>query len=87
MIGYSILSIILLIIIFAIYSFAKLKNTTALLVIALKQNKTYLIDKNSLYICCLKCGRVSYNKNDIDKKFCSNCNKYHSDIIKELLET
>ena len=35
------------------------------------------------FIACPKCGRVSYNRNDIDQKYCGNCNMFHEDIIRQ----
>jgi len=26
---------------------------------------------------CLVCGMVSYNKNDIEQKYCGNCHQFH----------
>lgn len=29
------------------------------------------------WILCLRCNRKSYNKNDIEQKYCGNCHIYH----------
>ena len=26
---------------------------------------------------CLKCGMISFNKNDVDFKYCGNCHRFH----------
>lgn len=31
-------------------------------------------------ITCPRCGKVSYNPNDVREKYCGNCSRYHSDM-------
>jgi RNase P subunit RPR2 len=33
--------------------------------------------RGSQGIQCLECGYISYNANDIKKKYCGNCHKFH----------
>lgn len=30
-------------------------------------------------ITCMTCGKTSYNSNDIEKRYCGFCNKFHKD--------
>ncbi len=48
-------------------------------VVASTPELTYLISEDGRSIKCLRCERVSYNKNDIVKKFCGLCG-YHDRI-------
>lgn len=31
-------------------------------------------------ITCPRCGKVSFNPNDVRSKYCGNCSRYHSDM-------
>lgn len=42
-----------------------------------KGDKLGLDAAEAMAIICLTCLRVSHNKNDIDKKYCGNCHKFH----------
>jgi hypothetical protein len=33
------------------------------------------------YIECLECGLRSYNQNDIEKRYCGHCHKFHEDEV------
>ena len=48
-------------------------------VVESKPELTYLISEDGRSIKCLQCGRTSYNKNDIERKFCGLCG-YHDRI-------
>lgn len=32
---------------------------------------------------CLRCGRISYNPNDIREKYCGFCHRFHDDPAQE----
>jgi len=52
----------------------------------LKENKTYKIllnqDNKEHAIKCGRCGKTSYNINDVKEKYCGCCNMYHEMRIK-----
>ncbi len=33
-------------------------------------------------ITCPKCGRTSYNANDIRERYCGNCHQWHDDMLR-----
>jgi len=39
----------------------------------------YAIAPDCGSITCKVCGLVSYNKNDVEMKFCGHCNVFHDD--------
>ena len=51
------------------------------------KEKTYVIEEGpeGRYIKCLICNMKSYNENDINQKYCGNCQQFHS-LMEELLE-
>ena len=32
---------------------------------------------------CLICGRTSWNKNDVEQRYCGNCHQYHDVTAKQ----
>jgi hypothetical protein len=50
---------------------------------------TLFVDENPVYtikpkcIQCKKCGKISYNTEDIAREFCGNCKKYFAEIDTE----
>jgi hypothetical protein len=34
-------------------------------------------------ITCLICGRTSYNRHDIDQRYCGHCHRFHKDPVPE----
>jgi len=52
--------------------------------VILEENDDYIIyiDKNYLVLTkaikCKKCGMTSYDENDVNLKYCGNCDKFHS---------
>ena len=45
------------------------------------EEKTYFIKdgfEGRLSITCFICGMTSYNQNDVEQKYCGNCNQFHS---------
>jgi len=30
---------------------------------------------------CLTCGRTSYNRNDVEQRYCGNCHRFHDDPV------
>lgn len=48
-------------------------------VVESKPELTYLIAEDGLSIKCLRCGRTSYNSNDIREKFCGQCGFHEGD--------
>lgn len=45
-------------------------------------NRTYKIIKQgaSIGIKCLRCGLTSWLADDVQRKYCGNCHKFHEDI-------
>jgi hypothetical protein len=33
------------------------------------------------YIVCPKCGRVSHNPNDVERRYCGACHAFHDDML------
>jgi ribosomal protein L37E len=44
------------------------------------QAVTYHIVHDGKAIRCLMCGFVSYNKNDVEKRYCGQCHVFHDDM-------
>lgn len=45
-------------------------------------NRGYTITRNHLgeyAITCHKCDRISYNKNDVENRYCGFCHVFHED--------
>lgn len=42
-----------------------------------RPKKTYTIGVNGKWIACHKCGRVSYNSNDVEHRYCGHCHQFH----------
>jgi ribosomal protein L37E len=40
---------------------------------------TYRLVEGGLAITCLICGRTSWNKKDVEYKYCGYCHKFHDD--------
>ena len=38
---------------------------------------TFEIVKNGIAITCNKCGMTSYNRNDVEQRYCGNCHEFH----------
>lgn len=38
-------------------------------------------DNGQLAIRCRICGRESYNKNDVEQKYCGNCHQFHDILL------
>ena len=45
-----------------------------------------IASKGQKAIKCLICEMVSYNKNDIEQKYCGNCHQFHVVLEDELSE-
>lgn len=41
---------------------------------------TYQIVHDGKAIRCLMCGKMSYNKKDVEKKYCGNCHQFHDQL-------
>src|SRR5687767_2531600 len=39
--------------------------------------QSYSIGENGQSITCLRCGKTSYNANDVQHKFCGHCKEFH----------
>ncbi len=44
--------------------------------------KTYELVEENTGIVCLICGMVSYNREDVRRRFCGNCKVFHDDVAK-----
>lgn len=42
--------------------------------------KTYRIGKDNAYITCLRCLRTSYNRGDVEHRYCVACDTFHDKI-------
>lgn len=42
----------------------------------------YKIAGDGSWILCLQCGRTSYNKNDVERRYCGACHVFHDSAIK-----
>lgn len=56
---------------------------------AVKDTDKYTIFKDPreggcLCIQCKECGKISYNGNDVNQKYCGNCKEFHRFIKSEL---
>ena len=47
---------------------------------------TYKITNDGKSILCLTCEMESWNKNDVEQKYCGKCNKFHEHAIIELIK-
>jgi hypothetical protein len=45
--------------------------------------KTYEIVEEGTGIVCLICGMVSYNREDVRRRFCGSCKVFHDDVAKK----
>lgn len=46
---------------------------------------TFALDPAGKWIKCLLCGRTSHHRVDVVKKYCSHCNMFHDEPVKESL--
>jgi len=38
----------------------------------------YYIDKDKTYIKCLTCNKKSFNRNDVEYRYCGYCKEFHN---------
>ncbi len=44
--------------------------------------KTYTLAPQGTWIKCLRCKKTSFNRKDVDKRYCGHCKIFHDDIPK-----
>lgn len=44
--------------------------------------KTYTLAPQGTWIKCLRCKRTSYNRKDVEQRYCGCCKAHHDDIPK-----
>lgn len=44
-----------------------------------------VIPASNEWIVCLHCNLRSYNRNDVEQRYCSNCRIFHDDVITDFL--
>jgi len=49
----------------------------------IKKMKTFAILNRGTAIRCNICGLTSFNPNDVKKKYCGRCGKFHDDLAAE----
>lgn len=41
---------------------------------------SYIVSPDGGFITCLRCGKTSYNLDDVAKRYCGNCHLFHDDV-------